>query len=201
DDCRAYVLSHVLNPAFKMNYATARWKPTIQNTVRRWLKAELLKYRASAAATVDSTAHPTPVSATLSAWEALTGLPQLPPSEQSLDEEISAYLTTSTSTPDVNILDFWSRHRDQFPTFYKMAMDYLPIQASAVPSERVFSSSKETDTKRRNRLSPALMEALQLLKYLLKKERLDFLQDLRDDVIQDDEEGQALDDDVLALLV
>ncbi|KZT51318.1 hypothetical protein CALCODRAFT_533927, partial [Calocera cornea HHB12733] len=123
------------------------------------------------------------------------------PSEQSLDEEISAYLTTSTSTPDVNILDFWSRHRDQFPTFYKMAMDYLPIQASAVPSERVFSSSKETDTKRRNHLSPALMEALQLLKYLLKKERLDFLQDLRDDVIQDDEEGQALDDDVLALLV
>ncbi|KAF9225638.1 hypothetical protein BS17DRAFT_777437 [Gyrodon lividus] len=33
-------------------------------------------------------------------------------------------------------------------------MDYLPIQASAIPSERVFSSSSETMTKRQNRISP-----------------------------------------------
>lgn len=55
-----------------------------------------------------------------------------------------------------------------------MAMDYLPIQASAVPCERVFSSSAETDTKKRNRISPRLMEALQMLKFHLKKERLHF---------------------------
>jgi hAT family C-terminal dimerisation region len=55
-----------------------------------------------------------------------------------------------------------------------MAMDYLPIQATSVPSERVFSSAKETDTSKRNRISPNLMEALQLLKFALKKERLDF---------------------------
>lgn len=53
-------------------------------------------------------------------------------------------------------------------------MDYLPIQASAVPCERVFSSSAETDTKRRNRINPALMEALQMLKFHLKKGRLNF---------------------------
>lgn len=53
-------------------------------------------------------------------------------------------------------------------------MDYLPIQASAVPCERVFSSSAETDTKKRNRISSRLMEALQMLKFHLKKERLDF---------------------------
>jgi hypothetical protein len=56
-----------------------------------------------------------------------------------------------------------------------MAMDYLPIQATSVPCERVFSSSKETDTAKRNRIDPALMEALQLLKFLLKKERLNFV--------------------------
>jgi hAT family C-terminal dimerisation region len=55
-----------------------------------------------------------------------------------------------------------------------MAMDYLPIQASSVPCERIFSSSAETDTKRRNRISPLLMEALQMLKLHLKKERLNF---------------------------
>ncbi len=53
-------------------------------------------------------------------------------------------------------------------------MDYLPVQATSVPSERVFSLAKETDTSKRNRMSPTLMEALQLLKFSLKKERLDF---------------------------
>lgn len=58
-----------------------------------------------------------------------------------------------------------------------MSLDFLPIQASAVPSERVFSSSAETDTKKRNRISPILMEALQMLKFALKKDRLNFTQD------------------------
>jgi hypothetical protein len=55
-----------------------------------------------------------------------------------------------------------------------MAMDYLPIQASSVPCERIFSSSAETDTKKRNRINPLLMETLQMLKFHLKKERLNF---------------------------
>jgi hypothetical protein len=58
-----------------------------------------------------------------------------------------------------------------------MALDYLPIQASAVPCERVFSSSAETDTRRRNRISSLLMEALQMLKFYFKKERLNFTKD------------------------
>jgi len=58
-----------------------------------------------------------------------------------------------------------------------MALDYLPIQASAVPCERVFSSNAETDTRRRNRISSLLMEALQMLKFYFKKERLNFTKD------------------------
>ena len=50
-------------------------------------------------------------------------------------------------------------------------MDILPIQASSVPCERVFSSSKETITARRNSLSPQLVEALQLLKFSTKQGR------------------------------
>ena len=55
-----------------------------------------------------------------------------------------------------------------------MAMDYLLIQASAVLCECIFSSSAETDTKKRNRINPLLLEALQMLKFHLKKERLNF---------------------------
>jgi hypothetical protein len=55
-------------------------------------------------------------------------------------------------------------------------MDYLPIQATSVPCERVFSSAKETDTAKRNNINPVLMEALQLLKFSLKKDRLNFME-------------------------
>jgi hypothetical protein len=47
-------------------------------------------------------------------------------------------------------------------------MDILPVQASSVPCERVFSSSKETTTPRRNLLSPQVVEALQTLKFRAK---------------------------------
>jgi len=59
-------------------------------------------------------------------------------------------------------------------TFFEMALDYLLIQASAVPSEQVFSSSAETDTKKHNHINPVLMEALQMLKFTLKKACLNF---------------------------
>jgi hypothetical protein len=59
-------------------------------------------------------------------------------------------------------------------------MDVLPIQASSVPSERVFSSGKETMTARRRRISPHLMEILQMLKYSINKGRaLEFTEGLK----------------------
>ena len=62
-------------------------------------------------------------------------------------------------------------------TLFAMAADVLPIQASAVPCERVFSSSKETVTARRNQISGDLMEQLQMLKFSIKKGRgLNFTQ-------------------------
>jgi hypothetical protein len=54
-------------------------------------------------------------------------------------------------------------------------MDYLLIQAMSVPCEHVFLSAKDTDTTKQNWISPALMEALQMLKFSLKKEHLDFM--------------------------
>ncbi|KAJ7458159.1 hypothetical protein FB451DRAFT_981282, partial [Mycena latifolia] len=50
----------------------------------------------------------------------------------------------------------------------------LPVQASAVPCERVFSSSKETDALRRGNMSPTVMEMLQILKFIYRNGRISF---------------------------
>ena len=56
-----------------------------------------------------------------------------------------------------------------------MALDYLPIQATSVPCERLFSSAALTDTPRRNRINADLMEALQMCKYSIRQERLNLM--------------------------
>lgn len=55
-------------------------------------------------------------------------------------------------------------HSLQYPTLARVARDYLPIQGSAVPSERAFSSGGITSTLRRNALAPSTFSALQLMK-------------------------------------
>jgi hypothetical protein len=74
---------------------------------------------------------------------------------------------------DLFLTSFKTR-KDLFPIHYAAAMDILPIQASAVSCERVFSSAAETDTKHCNRLGAQTMEALQMLKFMRKKDRLNF---------------------------
>lgn len=111
---------------------------------------------------------------------------------QTIEQEYQAYITAPICAKGTPIIKWWEvsqktdtrmsvdtdyapqYNQSAFPTLFAIAMDYLPIQASAVPCERVFSSSAETDTKKRNRISPLLMEVLQMLKFHLKKERLNF---------------------------
>ena len=60
-------------------------------------------------------------------------------------------------------------NQGRYPHIFKLAMDIIPIQASSVPCERVFSSGKETMAPRQRRISPDLMEALQVLKFSIHK--------------------------------
>jgi hAT family C-terminal dimerisation region len=115
------------------------------------------------------------------------------PTQQSVKEEYSIYVMGASSAGSmVDTLGFWKvriyhhrlsmfkllncrhAHEHTFPTIFRITMDYFPIQASAVPCERVFSSSAENNTKKRNRIRPELMEAIQVLKFTLKQSRLDF---------------------------
>ena len=85
------------------------------------------------------------------------------------------------------------------PVLFAIALDYLPIQASSVPSEHVFSSSAKTDMKRGNQIHPVLMEALQMLKISLKQQRLNFMEGWT--VTEDELEYYADDDEDAADLL
>jgi hypothetical protein len=50
------------------------------------------------------------------------------------------------------------------PSWTSFARDYLPIMASSIPSEHIFSGTGITITKRRNRLKSDIVKAVQVLK-------------------------------------
>ncbi|KIK16503.1 hypothetical protein PISMIDRAFT_42950, partial [Pisolithus microcarpus 441] len=119
--------------------------------------------------------HPRPF------WTLAThyGLPsmelnQAPQALSSVEQEFNAYVSTPLSPNGTDPLAFWEASKSLYPIVFTITLDYLPIQASLVPCKRVFSSSSETDTKMCDCIMPALMEALQMLKFGLKKEHLDF---------------------------
>ena len=86
---------------------------------------------------------------------------------------------------------------------YRVALDILPVQASSVACERVFSSSKETITMRRNCLSPELMEILQFLKYTFRQDRLNLMEGLisSEQELLNAETGSASPEEVRELLM
>ncbi|KAJ2965768.1 hypothetical protein NUW54_g14008 [Trametes sanguinea] len=75
---------------------------------------------------------------------------------------------------DIDLLRYWQSHEAEYPYLYRVALDILPVPASSVPCERVFSMCKDIDTLRRNGLDAAMLEVLQVLKHSLKQERLEF---------------------------
>ncbi|PPR02335.1 hypothetical protein CVT24_011678 [Panaeolus cyanescens] len=85
---------------------------------------------------------------------------------------------TEEEADDLDLVQFWQERQFRFKLLFKASLDILPIQASAVPSEQVFSSSKETDTMRRSSLGQIKMEQLQMLKYRYRTDRLSFTEHL-----------------------
>ena len=51
-----------------------------------------------------------------------------------------------------------------YPVLANIARDFLAIQASSIPCERLFSMAGIVDTKRRNRLAPGTFSALQTVR-------------------------------------
>ena len=90
----------------------------------------------------------------------------------------------------------------RFPVWASLAKDYLSIMGSSVSSERAFSSAGITISKRRNRLKGDVVEALQFIKCLLRKELIyrepqpsSILEQVLEGVPEDDEDPEWVDDD------
>jgi hypothetical protein len=65
-------------------------------------------------------------------------------------------------------LSQWNSTR--YPVWASLAWNYLPVMASSVSSECAFSSAGITISKHRSRLKPDIVEALQFLKCLHRRE-------------------------------
>lgn len=71
---------------------------------------------------------------------------------------------TQPITVDSDPLKWWKNNEHVYPNLSKLAKCYLPVQATSVPSERVFSTAGDLITAERNALAPENVNKLIFLK-------------------------------------
>jgi len=85
-------------------------------------------------------------------------------------EDFKGYLHSRDELGAMTIVEWWGWNSTRYPVWASLARDYLPVMASSVSSERAFSSAGITISKRCSRLKPDIVEALQFLKCLHRRE-------------------------------
>lgn len=73
---------------------------------------------------------------------------------------IRQYIEMPPIDRKTNPLEFWKKHKLLFPELYELAMKYLCIPSTSVPSERVFSKTGQLTNLRRNRLGPKNLDKI-----------------------------------------
>lgn len=85
------------------------------------------------------------------------------------DAEIENYINLVVPNAlNINVLDFWEANQMRFPRLYKKFIKIAPIVASSASVERMFSTTGQILTARRNRLSTVHVEQLLFLNRNLK---------------------------------
>lgn len=113
----------------------------------------------------DADGSPSNASASTSASNLIPAKPWL--------DDFNAYLNSRDYlTAHQTVVQWWGINGPRYPVWASLARDFLSIMASSVSSERAFSSAGITISKRRNRLKADIVEALQCLKCLIKRDLL-----------------------------
>ncbi|KAI3603875.1 hATC-domain-containing protein [Moniliophthora roreri] len=91
----------------------------------------------------------------------------------SVESEVADYLKDGSVVPEGKngLLKYWEANWTRYPTLFVLAVDLLPAQGTSVSCEWLFSSSRHTKTYLQTTLGNELMEALQILKNNIKKNR------------------------------
>lgn len=77
--------------------------------------------------------------------------------------EVDRYLAEGNIAREEDPLAYWSHSKAAYPFLYKLVKQFLCSPASSVPCERVFSKAGEILSKRRNRLSPKVLDSILFL--------------------------------------
>ncbi|CAG8725421.1 7138_t:CDS:2 [Cetraspora pellucida] len=77
--------------------------------------------------------------------------------------ELETYLFVSLVNANTNILEWWRINELSYSNLAKFARDCLPIPATSVPSEQIFSISGNMLTNKQNQLSDKIVRTAMCL--------------------------------------
>ncbi|TFY58944.1 hypothetical protein EVJ58_g6089 [Rhodofomes roseus] len=169
DDTDAYILVMFIHPLYCMEHIREHWDEDFIQDSEELIKSTIRKYK-----------HPS----MQQVYNEICGL-------RVYNTGCHAGAAAAPGQREANSVDckyaewvakvYWLNPnvKKQWPILWRITMDYLPIQATLVPCKRLFSSSADTDTPKCNHIGAQLMEALQVLKYLIKRNRLSFMRHLQ----------------------
>ena len=152
----SYQLASILDPRFKLRWCIDN---TERDELKQLLKKEALKSSSTPRAQVqeiENVTEPPPAkkrktNSQLFAFMQSTTIPA--PSNDSLEEEISTYVSSPCSDIDVNPLDFWKDNSEKCKQLVPLAKHVLSIPSSSAAVERLFSTAGKVFTPDRCRLT------------------------------------------------
>jgi hAT family C-terminal dimerisation region len=85
-------------------------------------------------------------------------------SDEEEDDEVDQYMKSKApKDKDLDVLQWWSDHKNEYPSLAILSAYYLAIPASSAPSEREFSAAGQTINEHRTNLNPETIESILIL--------------------------------------
>ncbi|ESK86346.1 hATC-domain-containing protein, partial [Moniliophthora roreri MCA 2997] len=176
-DVPVYFLSMIINPDMKMRWIN-RKIPECKREILQTLYDKLQTQHSMTSALQQSRNAPQPARSTLDQdddWVTdMLGLGE----EKShgtgnVESEVAEYLKDTSVVPEGKnrLLKYWEANQTRYSTLFALAVNLLPVQGTSVSCKWLFSSSHHTKTDLQATLGNKLMEALQILKNNIKKNR------------------------------